>query len=276
VKIDAHHHCWRYTPEEFGWIDDGMRAIRRNYYPADLQPHLAACDIDGTVAVQARQVVEETLQLLEHTHRHPFIKGVVGWVPLVDPQVGRLLDQLLEDRALKGARHVLQAEPDEFMAAPAFHAGLAALATRGLSYDLLVKAPQLPAATTLVDRHPTLTFVLDHIAKPVVAGPPPEPWRRDLAELARRPNVCCKFSGVVTEAPGYAWTPDLLWPYFDVVLGCFGPDRLMFGSDWPVCLVATGYADWHRFVTGCVTGLARDERDLVLGGTAARVYRLAA
>jgi len=275
VKIDAHHHCWRYTPEEFGWINERMKVIRRNYYPADLQPQLEACEIEGAVVVQARQTVEETLQLLEHTHRHPFIKGVVGWVPLIDPAVGKLLDQLLEDQALKGARHVLQDEADDFMAAPAFNAGLAALAARNLSYDLLIKAPQLPAAIALVDRHPQLTFVLDHIAKPVVAGPPPDAWRRDLAEIARRTNVCCKFSGVVTEAPGYAWTPDLMWPYFDVALECFGADRLMFGSDWPVCLVATAYSDWHRFVIGCVSGLSRPERDLVLGGTAARHYRLA-
>ena len=276
MKIDAHQHCWRYTPGEFGWIDDGMAVIRRNYYPADLAPLLVTTGIDGTVAVQARQIVEETLQLLEHTHRHPFIKGVVGWVPLIDPKVGGLLDQLLEDKILKGVRHVLQGEPDSYMAMPAFNAGLGAVAARGLSYDLLVKAPQLPAAIALVDRHPDLPFVLDHIAKPVIAGPPPAEWRRDLAELARRPNVCCKFSGLVTEVPGYAsWTPELLWPYFDVVLAAFGPDRLMFGSDWPVCLAATEYARWYRFIESCVTGLTLDERNLILGGTAIRFYRLA-
>lgn len=275
MKIDAHHHCWRYTPEEFDWIGDDMRAIRRNFYPADLAPLLAATNVDGTVAVQARQTLEETMQLLEHTSRHPFIRGVVGWVPLADPKIAGLLDQLREEKKLKGVRHVLQGESDAYMADAAFNAGLRAVAAHGLSYDLLVKAPQLPAAIALVDRHPALPFVLDHIGKPVVAGPPPSEWRRDLAELARRPNVCCKFSGVVTEVPGYAWTPELLWPYFDVALAAFGADRLMFGSDWPVCLVATEYARWDRFIESCVTGLAPAERKGILGGTATRFYRLA-
>ncbi len=276
MKIDAHHHCWRYTPEEFDWITDDMSSIRRNFYPADLAPSLAATGLDGTVAVQARQTVEETLQLLEHTHRHRFIKGVVGWVPLTDPKVAGLLDQLREEKNLKGVRHVLQGEPDAYMADPAFNAGLREVAAHGLSYDLLVRAPQLPAAIALVDLHPALPIVLDHIAKPVIAGPPPAEWRRHIAELARRPNVCCKFSGLVTEVPGWAWTPELLWPYFDVVLAAFGADRLMFGSDWPVCLVATEYTRWYRFIESCVTGLAPAERDLILGGTATRFYRLTA
>ncbi|HVT74128.1 MAG TPA: amidohydrolase family protein [Lacunisphaera sp.] len=276
LKIDAHHHCWRYTAEDFPWIDDAMRPIRRNFYPADLAPLLAEAGVGGTVAVEARPAVEETLQLLEHSQRHPFIRGVVGWVPLVDPKVARLLEQLAEDPALKGVRHALQPEPDEFMADPAFNSGLQALAKLGLSFDLVIRARQLPAATALVDRHPDLAFVLDHIAKPVVAGPPPVDWRRQLAELARRPNVTCKFSGVVTEAPGFAWTPAALWPYFDVVLECFGADRLMFGSDWPVCLLATTYADWFRFVASCVTGLSVTERERILGDTATRVYRLTA
>lgn len=274
MKIDAHQHFWRYTPEEYDWISDDMGAIRRNFYPADLAPLLAAARVDGTVAVQARQLLEETMQLLEHTQRHPFIRGVVGWVPLTDPKITRLLDELRGEKKLKGVRHVLQGEPDAFMTDPAFNAGLRAVTERGLSYDLLVRAPQLPAAIALVDRHPSLPFVLDHIAKPVISGAPPAEWRRDLAELARRPNVCCKFSGLVTEVPGRSWTPELLWPYFDVVLALFGPDRLMFGSDWPVCLVATEYTRWDRFIESCVTGLAPAERKGILGDTAARFYRL--
>jgi L-fuconolactonase len=274
VKIDAHHHFWRYTLEEFDWIRDDMGAIRRNFYPADLAPQLAAVNVDGTVVVQARQLLEETMQLLEHTQRHAFIKGVVGWVPLTDPKVAGLLDQLREEKKLKGVRHVLQGEPDAFMADSAFNAGLRAVAAHGLGYDLLVRAPQLPAAIALVDRHPNLPFVLDHIAKPVISGAPPAEWRRDLAELAHRPNICCKFSGLVTEVLGREWTPELLWPYFDVVLAAFGADRLMFGSDWPVCLVATEYTRWDRFIESCVTGLTPAERQSILGGTAARFYRL--
>jgi L-fuconolactonase len=274
VKIDAHQHCWRYTPEEYGWIDDGMAVIRRNFYPADLAPQLAAAGLDGAVAVQSRQCMAETLQLLEHTHRHTFIKGVVGWVPLIDPKVDGLLEQLREEPGFKGVRHVLQDEPDGFMADPAFNAGLRAVAGRGLTYDLLVKAPQLPAAIALVDRHPQLRFVLDHLAKPAVTGAPPFEWRRQMAELARRPNVWCKFSGVVTEVPGYAWTPQMLWPYFDLVLALFGSERLMFGSDWPVCLVASDYQRWHRFIQSCVTGLTYEERTRILGVTATEFYRL--
>jgi L-fuconolactonase len=145
-----------------------------------------------------------------------------------------------------------------------------------LSYDLLVRAPQLPAAIALVDRHPHLPFVLDHIGKPVVTGTPSAEWRRHLKELARRPNVCCKFSGLVTEAPGFLWAPTLLWPYFDVVLECFGAERVMFGSDWPVCLVAATYTRWSRFMESCVTGLTHQERGHILGGTATRFYRLSA
>ena len=209
MKIDAHHHCWCYTPEEFAWIGDDMAAIRRDYSPADLSPLLIATGQDGSVAVQARQTMPETIGLLEHAHRHPFIKGVVGWVPLIDPKVAGLLDELQEDQKLKGVRHVLQGEPDSYMAGRAFNAGLAAVTTHGLGYDLLVKAPQLPAAIQLVDRHPALAIVLDHLAKPVIAGAPPPEWCRNLVELAQRPNVCCKFSGLVTRTHpwGARWSP---------------------------------------------------------------------
>ena len=276
MKIDAHHHCWRYKAEEFDWINSDMRVIRRDFSPADLAPELAATGLDGTIVVQARQTLVETNVLLALTRHHSFIKGVVGWVPLVDPQIGRLLDQLQTEKKLKGVRHVLQGEPDSYMAAPAFDVGLKAVAARGLRYDLLVKAAQLPSAIQLVDRHPTLSFVLDHIAKPAITGAPPVEWCRDLAELARRPNVCCKFSGVVTEVPGFQWTPELLRPYFEVVLNAFGPERLMFGSDWPVCLVASDYVRWYRFVEECAAALTPAERQSIFGGTAARFYRLTA
>ena len=274
MKIDAHHHCWRYKAEEFDWINHDMRAIRRDFFPVDLAPELAATGIGGTIAVQARQTLMETKALLELAHQHSFIKGVVGWVPLVDPQVGLLLDELQADKKFKGVRHVLQGESDTYMAAPAFDAGLKAVAARGLRYDLLVKATQLPAAIQLVDRHPTLSFVLDHMAKPAVAGAPSTEWRRQIAELARRPHVCCKISGVVTEVPGFQWTPELIRPYFDVALHAFGPDRLMFGSDWPVCLVASDYVRWHRFVEECTDRLTPTESRSILGATATRFYRL--
>ena len=176
--------------------------------------------------------------------------------------------------AFKGVRHVLQGEPDSYMEDPAFNSAVAELSVRGLSYDLLVFARQLPAALDFVDRHPDLSIVLDHIAKPVVQGPPPAEWVKNLRELARRERVHCKFSGVVTEVPGWKWTPELLRPYFEVVLEVFGAERLMFGSDWPVCQVAAGYLDWHRFVENCVAPLSAAERAAILGGNATRFYRL--
>jgi L-fuconolactonase len=274
MRIDAHQHFWRYTPEEYGWIDESMRAIRRDFLPPDLAPLLAAARLDGTVAVQARQTLAETHWLLGLALDHPLIKGVVGWVPLADPGIATTLDELARHPHLKGLRHVVQAEPAGFLDNPAFNAGIREITARGLTYDILIYAHQLEEATRFVDRHPSQRFVLDHLAKPLVSGPPPPAWRTALRALARRPNVACKFSGLVTEVPGRAWTPELLHPYFDVALEAFGPARLMFGSDWPVCLVAAGYAPWFAFVESCTAALSVSERQRILGGTAAEFYRL--
>ncbi len=277
MRIDAHQHFWRYTAAEYGWIDEGMGAIRRDFLPPDLAPALAAAQLDGSVAVQARQSLAETDWLLALGESFSLIQGIVGWVPLAAEghAIGRILDRYASQRRFKGVRHVLQAEPDAYFADPGFNDALQEVARRGLTYDLLVLARQLPASLSLVDRHPTLRIVLDHLAKPVVQGPPPREWRRDLRELARRPNVACKFSGVVTEVPGGRWSADLVRPYFEVALEAFGPDRLMFGSDWPVCLVAADYAGWLAAVERFVQPLAPDERNALMGGTATSVYRLA-
>ena len=275
MKIDAHQHFWRYSAAEYDWIDDSMRAIRADFLPATLAPLLNAVGIAGTVAIQARQSLEETHWLLELAHANPLIKGVVGWVPLVAPDVTDILSVLAQNPRFKGVRHVVQGEPDPaFLEGAAFNAGLRAVTAHGLVYDVLILAHQLPAAIAFVDRHPTQQFVLDHIAKPVVHGAPPTEWRQRIHELARRENVSCKFSGVVTEVPGWQWTPELLRPYFDVVLKAFGPRRLMFGSDWPVCLVAASYSRWHHFVQECTAALTAAERADILGETATRIYRL--
>ena len=277
MRIDAHQHFWRYTPAEYDWIDDAMAVIRRDFLPADLSPLLASAGIDGTIAVQARQTMAETDWLLELARTNPLIKGVVGWLPLAreGAAIAPLLERYAGNRQLKGVRHVLQGEPDDYFENAGFNAALREVAARGLTYDLLIFARQLPAALAWVKRHPTLRIVLDHIAKPVVQGAPPAEWRTRVRELARHETVCCKFSGVVTEVPGWRWTPELLRPYFDVVLEAFGPARLMFGSDWPVCLVAAEYVRWHEFVQACVVPLAAGEREAILGGTAAAFYRLA-
>jgi len=277
VRLDAHQHFWRYSAAEYAWIDDNLAALRRDFLPGDLLPLLTSAQLDGSIAVQARQSLVETDWLLELAAGASSIKGVVGWVPLA--QDGAAIQPLLEryrtHRTFRGVRHVLQEEADSYLNLDGFNAALQCVAACDLTYDLLIRARQLPAVLAWIDRHPGLRIVLDHIAKPVVQGPPAAEWQRQLRELGKRPNVFCKFSGVVTEAPGGKWSPELVRPYFDVALEAFGPQRLMFGSDWPVCLVAASYAAWHATVAQCVQPLAPDEQAAIWGGTALRAYRIA-
>lgn len=274
LRIDAHQHFWRYSTLEYAWINQEMAAIRRDFLPDALAPLLAAAGIDGVVSVQARQTEEETRWLLELARSHSWIRGVVGWLPLAAQ--GEAIRHTLEaaPSKLKGVRHVLQAEPDSYLQHPQFNAALREVARAGLSYDLLILSAQLPAVLDWVDQHPNLPIVVDHIAKPVITGAPPRDWTQQLQALARRPNVLCKFSGLVTEVPGWRWTPTLLHPYFDAVLDAFGSDRVMFGSDWPVCQVASDYGRWVAFVQECTASLSQGERDGILGGNATRFYRL--
>lgn len=273
--IDAHQHFWTYSAAEYDWIDDRMARIRRDFLPLDLAPRLAEAGVRGTVAVQARQTLEETSWLLELARHHPLIRAVVGWVPLAKPaEAAAELDRLGDRPELRGVRHVVQGEADGFLDRADFNAGLREVTARGLTYDLLVFARQLREAIRFVDRHPAQPFVLDHIAKPRVEGAPDAAWVAAIRELARRPNVACKFSGVVTEVPGWTWTPELLRPYFDVVLGAFGPRRLMFGSDWPVCLVAAEYRGWVDCVRSFAQPLSPDEQEWILERSAQTAYRL--
>jgi L-fuconolactonase len=282
MTIDTHHHFWRYNVEEYGWISartpcvrDEMSVLRRSFGPEDLKAEIRAAGIDGVVSVQARQKVEETEWLLELAAQHDFLKGVVGWVPLVSPDVKAELERLAQQPKLKGVRHVLQDEEDDlYMLRPDFNAGLAQLKAFGLAYDLLIFERHLPQAIELVDRHPEQVFVVDHAAKPRVKDNVLSPWDENLAELAERENVYCKLSGLVTEADFHAWTKDQLKPYMEVALEAFGPDRLMFGSDWPVCLVACGYGRWHEIVSRFVSGLSDAEQERILGSNAVEVYRL--
>ena len=277
LTVDAHHHLWQYTPEEFGWINDAMHALRRDFLPSDLRTETSQTNIQATVAVQARQSLEETRWLLESARKSGLIRGVVGWVPLTDPNVPEVLRELSAETKLKGLRHVVQDEPDDaFILREDFNRGVAALAGTGLVYDILIYAKHLPQAAAFVDRHPTQTFVLDHIAKPPIARGIDglEPWASDLREFARRPHVCCKLSGMVTEADWQAWSLETLRPYLDVVVDSFGPQRLMTGSDWPVCLVATGYKQWFDTLREYFSSFSTEETDAIFGGTAASVYRL--
>ena len=276
MRIDAHHHFWLYTPEEYGWIDDAMAAIRRDFLPGDLASEIAAAGIDAVVSVQARQTMQETEWLLGLAADHPWIAGVVGWLSLIDPGVARELERLAAHPKLKAIRHVLQAEPAEYMDRADFNAGVAQLSAFDLTYDILIVHNQLPAAIRFVDRHPNQTFVLDHIAKPAIRAGEIQPWARNLAELARRPNVFCKLSGIVTEADYRSWTPEKILPWMETALNAFGPARLIFGSDWPVCRVATTYAGWVQTVESFAVSLSAAERQALFHDTAVRAYRLAA
>ena len=275
MRIDAHHHFWDYTPAEYAWIDDRMKRIRREFGPDDLEAELAAAGIDGVVSVQARQSLAENRSLLAHAARHDFIRGVVGWAPLVDPQAGKTLEALKRNPKLKGVRHVLHDEADDrYMLREDFLRGVGLLKPFGLVYDILIFERHLPQTLQFVDRFPDQVFVLDHIAKPKIAAGELSPWQGLIVELSHRPNVYCKVSGMATEADWGAWTPEALRPYFDTVLSAFGPRRLMFGSDWPVCLVATEYVRWAETVRGWVADLSAAEQERILGGTAVEAYGL--
>lgn len=273
--IDAHHHLWRFAPAQYGWIAPGDTALRQDFLLPELERACAANHIDRTVAVQARQSLDETCWLLGLAARSPRIAGVVGWVPLADPDLADVLAPLVAGGRLKGVRHAVQGEANPaFLLRPEITRGLRALPACDLAYDLLVLHHQLGQAAACVDGHPRLHFVLDHAAKPPYASGDLIAWERDLRELARRPNVWCKLSGLATETGGRRWNAGTLSRSVEVLLDAFGPRRLLFGSDWPVCLLATGYDRWLATVQGFIAALSTDERAAILGGNATTVYRL--
>lgn len=274
--IDAHHHLWKYSAAEYGWISPEMPALRRDFLPADLEAVMHHFGIDGTVAVQARQSIEETDWLLDLAARHSLIRGVVGWVPLVEgANVRRRLEKYAGNRKLRGVRHVIQDEPDpRYILRDDFNAGVAVLPEFNLRYDILIFERHLPAAIQFVDRHPKQIFILDHVAKPQIKDRVLSPWDRNMRELAKRPNVYCKLSGMVTEADHKRWKPSDLRPYIDVALSAFGPKRLMYGSDWPVVLLAAEYVRWHDVVRQSIEKLSAAEQERILGGTAIEAYGL--
>ncbi|GAC1664074.1 MAG: amidohydrolase family protein [Candidatus Acidiferrum sp.] len=274
-RIDAHHHLWRYQIEDYGWISDTMSVLKQDFLPADLEKEIHAAGIDGTVAVQARQTLAETDWLLSLAAQASFIHGVVGWAPISSSDFSTHLDLLRRQPKLKGLRHVVQDEPDpKFLQGPDFNRGISLLAGTGLIYDILIFERQLPSAIEFVDAHPKQVFVLDHIAKPRISEAALDPWRKNISELAKRKNVYCKLSGMVTEADHAHWTKENLRPYFDVVLEAFGPHRIMAGSDWPVCLLAVTYAKWFETVKEFIEPLSAAEKDMILGGTATQAYHL--
>lgn len=284
MHIDAHHHLWRYSAEEFGWISDSMAVLRRDFLPADLERELTAANIDATIAVQARTTTQETEFLLECAARTDRIAGVVGWFPLAESASDRKqrtktiiyaeLERHTANPLLVGAREVAQGQPAGFFDQPDFNEGIRELTARELTYDILIYANQLEETIRFVDRHPNQRFILDHAAKPLIATHQLEPWRRHITELARRRNVACKLSGLITEAAWQCWTGDDLAPYIHTCVEAFTPARLLAGSDWPVCLVAGSYTRWWQTLRDFFGTFSPNEQSAVFGGNALSLYRL--
>ncbi len=275
MRIDTHQHFWKYNTREYVWMGANMDSLRRDYLPEDLAPLLQATGIDGTVSVQARQVVEESEWLLELADHYAFIKGVVGWVDLRSPQVDDQVARLGSHPKFRGVRHVVHDEPDDrFMIREEFLRGLGKLARWGLTYDLLIFPRHLPIACELMKLFPEQLFVVDHIAKPVIREHKLSPWNADIGRLAEFPNLYCKVSGMVTEADWGNWRSEDFTPYLDVVFECFGSKRIMLGSDWPVCTLAGNYSSVMQVAADYVRKLSPNEQADVWGRNAKRFYGL--
>ena len=273
--VDSHHHFWDVGMRDYQWMPPGESVLRRNYLPEDLAPALEQCGVDKTVIVQAHQSVEETMWMLDIAEKTDFVAGVVGWMDLTADEVGDTLDELQANPWFKGVRHIWHDEPDDdWLARPGPVNGLREVAARGLAYDFLVRPQHLKYVPEIMEKVPDLRSVIDHIAKPLIAEKVVEPWLEDLREVANIPGMMCKVSGMVTEADMDNWTPDDLAPYVAHVLGMFGYDRLMYGSDWPVCLQGGSYQQVIDAARKTLSSLTSEESAAVFGGNAARFYRL--
>lgn len=275
LKIDAHQHFWKFDPVRDSWITEEMDVIRRDFLPQDLMHILMHNHIEGCIAVQASQSESENRFLLELAANNPFIKGVVGWVDLQADDVEERLKYYSKQDIIVGFRHVLQGEPQrDFMLRPAFKRGIGLLSKYGFTYDILIFPDQLAHTAELVAEFPDQLFVIDHIAKPDMKNREVAEWEKNIREVAKYPNVYCKVSGMVTEAHWYAWEEEDFKPYMDVVFDAFGVDRLMFGSDWPVCMVAGGYNRVVKMVRHYTAGLTDKEKMMFWGGNAIKFYNL--
>jgi L-fuconolactonase len=273
MKIDTHQHFWKYNERDYGWMGPGMELLKRDRLPAELAGLLKKTGIDGTVAVQARQRLEETEFLLKLADENPFIKGVVGWVDLRSPQLELQLERFCWHPKLRGVRHVVHDEQDDnFMLRDDFVHGISRLRKYNLTYDLLLFPKHLPVACELVSKFAEQTFVLDHISKPFIKDGKIEPWKSDLRGLASFKNVSCKISGMVTEADWQNWKPEDFTPYMDIVLEGFGTDRIMLGSDWPVCTLAGRYEQVMSIAADHVQNLSAREQDAIWSENPKRIY----
>jgi L-fuconolactonase len=278
LTVDAHHHLWDPTKADYPWLTDDLAAIRRPFGPEDLAPLIDSAGIERTVLVQTIASLAETRDFLAIASATSFIAGVVGWTDLTDPAVADTIAELGSGEGglhLVGIRHQVHDEPDPaWLLRPEVNRGIAAVGAAGLAYDVLVRPRELPAALATTRAHPNVRFVIDHLAKPPIRSGEIEPWLTLMRPFESLDNVACKISGLVTEAHWGSWRLDDLRPFVDAALEIFGPDRLMFGSDWPVCLLAASYEDVLAAARSATTGLNPDERDQVFGETARRVYGL--
>ena len=261
--IDSHHHFWKFNPSEYGWIDEPMKILQRDFLPQDLKPVLKQEGFDGCIAVQARQSLDETHWLIHLANENSWIKGVVGWVDLCSPDIEKQLAELSQNKKLVGVRHVIHDEADDlFMLRDEFRNGIRCLGKHGLTYDLLLFPKHLKIAAGLVAEFPNQPFVIDHISKPLIRKGILDPWKTDIQSIARFPNVWCKLSGMVTEADPNNWNQQTFIPYLDIVFSAFGPDRLMIGSDWPVCQLGGSYSE----ITGIVRTYLEKYDDSIKSG----------
>lgn len=274
MKIDSHQHFWQYDRQKHDWITDEMAVLKRDFLPGDLSPLLTGCGLDGCVAVQADQSMEETLFLLELTRHHDFIKGVVGWVDLRSPHLENSLKELSRHEKLVGFRHVLQGEPEGFMLQPDFVRGVEELSRLGYTYDILVYAHQLPEVVQLLDRLPEMPLVIDHFAKPDIKSGSISQWKENMEQIAQHQHVVVKMSGLVTEADWKGWHPEDMEQYFEVVLQHFGAGRILYGSDWPVCTLAGDYQRVYDLAGHLIGRLGSAEQADIMGLNAARFYNL--
>ena len=273
MRIDSHQHFWEYDPEQYGWMNDQMTVLQHDHLPNDLSAAQSDLGFDGSIAVQARQALEENRWLLELADSNPRIKGVVGWVDLQSNDVDSQLAQFADHPCFVGVRHVVQDEPDDdFMLRPKFVRGISNLEHFGLTYDILIFPKQLSAAVKLVKQLPKQPFVLDHIAKPLIKDSVLEPWSEQIQILAEHSNVHCKISGMVTEADWQNWKPEDFQPYLKVILGAFGPERLMIGSDWPVCRLTGEYTSVMQLAIDFMQTHAPEHMDAFQGGNALAFY----
>lgn len=275
MNIDSHQHFWKYNPAEYGWISDQMKVLRRDYLPAGLWPELQRNSFHGSIAVQARQTLTETQWLLELADQNPFIKGVVGWIDLCAADAEQQILKFVKNPRFVGVRHIIQDEPDEaFMLRAEFINGLRCLQKYDLTYDLLIFPKHLTNAIKLVDRFPGMRFVIDHLAKPLIKKQIISSWREGLIEIAHYPNTWCKISGMVTEADWQNWKYEDFVPYLDTVLESFGPDRVLIGSDWPVCTLAGNYHKVIAIVLRFIEKYSSGQQAAILGQNAKIVYKL--